>query len=81
MHIIYILLIGLCAGWLSGQIMKGSSFGLVNNLVVGVIGAALGGVLFPLLGLHAYGLVGQLVSATVGSLILLAILKKLGKSP
>ncbi len=81
MDIIFILLVGLCAGWLSGQIMKGSSFGLVNNLIVGVIGAALGGVLLPLIGLHPYGLIGKLISATLGSLLLLAILKKFGRAP
>ena len=77
--IIYLLLVGLCAGWLAGQITKGGSFGLENNLIVGVIGAVLGGVLFRLIGLHAYGLVGQLVIATVGSLVLLYLLKKFGK--
>ena len=51
----------------------------MNNLIVGVIGAVLGGVLFRLIGLHAYGLVGQLVIATVGSLALLYLLKKFGK--
>ena len=77
--IVYLLLIGLCAGWLAGQITKGGSFGLVNNLIVGVIGAILGGVLFRLIGLKAYGLVGQLVTATVGALVLLFLLKKLAK--
>ena len=77
--IVYLLLIGLCAGWLAGQITKGGSFGLLNNLIVGVIGAILGGWLFWLLGLKAYGLVGQLVTATVGALVLLFLLKKLAK--
>ncbi len=81
MDVIYILLVGLCAGWLSGQIMKGSSFGLVNNLIVGVIGAAVGGVLLPLIGLQPNGLSGKLISATLGSLLLLAILKKYGRVP
>ena len=78
--IVYLLLIGLCAGWLAGQITKGGSFGIVNNLIVGVIGAVLGGVLFRLIGLHAYGLVGQLVIATVGALVLLYLMKKFGKN-
>ena len=47
--LIYFLLIGLAAGWLAGKIMKGYSFGLAGNLVVGVIGAVLGGFLFGLL--------------------------------
>ncbi len=79
MEFLWFLLIGLAAGWLAGQITKGGSFGIVNNLIVGVIGAILGGWLFWLLGLKAFGLVGQLVTATVGALVLLFLLKKLAK--
>ena len=79
MEFLWFLLIGLAAGWLAGQITKGGSFGLANNLLVGVIGAIVGGVLFRLIGLKAYGLMGQLVTATVGSLVLLFLLKKFGK--
>ena len=42
MGFVWFLLIGLIAGWLAGQIMKGKGFGLIGNLVVGVIGAMLG---------------------------------------
>ena len=79
MEFLWFLLIGLAAGWLAGQITKGGSFGVVNNLIVGVIGAILGGWLFWLLGLKAFGLVGQLVTATVGALVLLFLLKKIAK--
>ncbi len=75
MHFLYFLLIGLCAGWLAGQIMKGGSHGLVVDLVVGVIGAILGGFLFGLLQISAYGLLGQLVVATVGAIVLIALLR------
>ena len=75
MHIIWFLLIGLAAGWLAGQIMKGGGFGLVGALVVGVIGALLGGFLFGLLGIHAGGLVGNLVMATIGAIVLLWLLR------
>ena len=44
-HLIFFLLIGLAAGWLAGRITKGKSYGLVNDLIVGVIGAFLGGIL------------------------------------
>ena len=47
------LLVGLVAGWLAGQIMKGKRFGLVGNLVVGVIGAFIGGYVLGLLGIAA----------------------------
>ena len=75
MQLIWFLLIGLAAGWLAGQIMKGGSFGLVGNLVVGVIGAVLGGLLFGLLGLTATGIWGSLVTATVGAVVLLVLLR------
>ena len=75
MHIFWFLLIGLAAGWLAGQIMKGWGFGLIGDLVVGVIGALLGGILFDLFGLHAIGLLGNLVMATVGAIVLIALLR------
>jgi uncharacterized membrane protein YeaQ/YmgE (transglycosylase-associated protein family) len=78
MDLVYFLLIGLAAGWLGGQLMKGRGFGLLGNLVVGVIGAVLGGFLFQLLGLAATGLLGSLICATVGAVVLLFLLQKFG---
>ncbi|MFO0887886.1 MAG: GlsB/YeaQ/YmgE family stress response membrane protein [Isosphaeraceae bacterium] len=73
--LVYFLLIGLAAGWLAGQLTKGSSFGLINDLIIGVIGSMLGGVLFGLLGLSATGLFGNLVVATVGAIALLYLVR------
>lgn len=75
MNFIWFILIGICAGWLAGQIMKGGGFGLLGDLVVGVIGAILGGFLFGLLGLSATGLLGNLITATVGAMVLIALLR------
>jgi uncharacterized membrane protein YeaQ/YmgE (transglycosylase-associated protein family) len=75
MEFVWFILIGMCAGWLAGQFMKGSGFGLVGNLIVGAIGALLGGFAFNLVGLAAYGLLGQLIVATVGAVLLLALLR------
>jgi uncharacterized membrane protein YeaQ/YmgE (transglycosylase-associated protein family) len=75
MQLLWFVLIGIAAGWLAGQIMKGSSFGLLGDLIVGVIGALLGGFLFGLLGIQAYSLLGSLVTATVGAVILIALLR------
>ena len=72
---IYLLLIGLLAGWLAGQIMKGRGFGLVGNIVVGVVGSFLGSLLFNWLGLSAYGTVGFIITATVGAIVLLYLVK------
>lgn len=75
MGFIWFILIGICAGWLAGQIMKGGGFGLMGDLIVGVIGALLGGFLFGLLGISAAGLLGSLVTATVGAVVLIALLR------
>lgn len=79
MDLLWFLLIGLLAGWLAGRIFKGSGFGLAGNLVVGVVGAFLGGFLFRAVGLAAYGLVGSLIMAVVGALVLLWIISLIKK--
>lgn len=56
--------------------MKGGSSGLVTDLIVGVIGAVLGGFLFNLVGLTAVGLLGNLITATVGAIVLIFLLRK-----
>jgi len=73
MNLLFFLLIGLVAGWLAGQIMKGAGFGLVGNLIVGVIGAFIGGFIFDTLGIAAYGMIGSLIAALVGAIVLLWI--------
>jgi uncharacterized membrane protein YeaQ/YmgE (transglycosylase-associated protein family) len=75
MDFLWFILIGIAAGWLAGQLMKGSGFGLIGDLVVGVIGALLGGFLFGLLGISASGRLGSLITATVGAVVLLALLR------
>lgn len=71
MNWLYFLLIGLVAGWLAGKIVKGKGFGFIGNLVVGVVGALLGGWLFDLLNLPRGGLILSLIAALVGAIILL----------
>jgi len=75
MEFLWFILIGLAAGWLAGQLMKGGGFGLVGDIVVGVIGALLGGVLFRTFGVSAGGgLIGSLIVATIGACVLLFLL-------
>jgi uncharacterized membrane protein YeaQ/YmgE (transglycosylase-associated protein family) len=74
MEIVYFLLIGGAAGWLAGQLIKGRGFGLLGNVVVGVLGAIVGGFVFPLVGIGAKGLLGKIVLATLGAVLLLAAL-------
>lgn len=75
--LIWFLIIGIAAGWLAGKIMRGGGFGLVGDLVVGVIGALLGGWLFGVLGISTggLGLLGSLIVALVGALILLWLIR------
>ena len=75
MNIVIFLLIGLCAGWLAGQLVKGGGFGVVGDIIVGIVGALLGGYVFGLLGIAAWGLLGQILMATVGAVLLLFIIR------
>ncbi len=76
-QLVVFLLVGLAAGWLAGQIMKGKGFGLGGNLLIGVLGALLGALLCNVLGIYTYSLLGSFVMAVVGSSILLALLRPL----
>lgn len=67
------IVIGGIAGWLAGKLMKGGGFGLVVNVLVGIVGAVIGGWIFGLAGIPAAGIVGSLASATVGAIVLLAV--------
>jgi uncharacterized membrane protein YeaQ/YmgE (transglycosylase-associated protein family) len=75
--LIVILIIGLIAGWLAGQIMKGGGFGLIGDLIVGVIGAFIGGWLWATLHLPVLGpwWLTAIVSAVIGACILLFLLR------
>ena len=78
--LIWFLLIGLCAGWLAGKIMKGGGFGVIGDLIVGVIGAVLGAWVFSMLGIGAGGLLGALVTATIGAMLLLFLIRLIKKT-
>ena len=79
MEFLWFILIGIAAGWLAGQILKGGGYGLVGDLIVGVIGALLGGWLFGLAGIATFGLIGQLVVATIGAIVLILLLRLIKK--
>lgn len=79
-NLLIFLCIGILAGWLAGKIMKGSGFGLLGDMVVGVIGAFVGGWLFGQLGIATWGLAGLLVTALVGALVLLFLIRLLKRA-
>ncbi len=70
------LLVGLVAGWLAGQIVRGTGFGIVGDIIIGILGAFFGGWLLPRLGIHlGVGMLAEIVNATIGAILLLAIIK------
>ena len=73
MNVIWYILIGILAGYFAGKIMRGGGFGLLVNLLLGIIGAVLGGWVFALLGLAATGIIGSLITSVVGAILFLWI--------
>ncbi|MEO6037820.1 MAG: GlsB/YeaQ/YmgE family stress response membrane protein [Saprospiraceae bacterium] len=67
-------MIGAVCGWLAGVIRQGYGFGLLGNIVVGILGAFVGGWLFRVLGIGISGLGGTIISAVIGALILLFLI-------
>jgi len=70
---ILFIVIGAVAGFLAGKVMKGHGLGLVLNLILGVIGSVVGGWIFGLLGIKTTGIIGSLICAFVGAVVLLYV--------
>src|ERR1700729_2158586 len=74
--LLVILLVGLAAGWLAGQIVQGTGFGLIGDLMIGVVGAFIGDWLLPQLGIHlGSGVISAIIDATIGAVLLLLIMR------
>ena len=74
--LLVIILVGLIAGWLAGQIVRGTGLGIVGDIVVGIIGAFIGTWLLPQLHIAlGTGIVAAILNATIGAIILLVIIK------
>jgi len=68
------IIVGLIAGWLAGQVMKGGGYGVLVDIILGLLGGLLGGWLFGQLGLRAGGgMVGSIIVAFIGAVILVGI--------
>jgi uncharacterized membrane protein YeaQ/YmgE (transglycosylase-associated protein family) len=67
------VVIGAIAGWLAGVLVKGYGFGLVGNIVIGILGAGIAGILAPRLGVYTASTGGNIVAALLGALLLLFI--------
>jgi len=80
MEFIWFIIVGLIGGWLAGIIMKGGGYGVVGDIVVGVLGALIGGFVFRSMGLAAGGLLGAIIVATIGAIILIFLLRLIKRS-
>ena len=74
--ILVVLFVGLVAGWLAGKIVRGTGFGIIGDILVGIAGALLASLLLPKLGIRiGSGLVSEIVYSTIGAVILLLIVR------
>ena len=80
MGLLYSLVIGAIAGWLAVKIMKGGGFGLLINIVLGIVGGIVGNFVFGLLGISiTEGVIGDLITAGIGAIIILFVAGKFKK--
>jgi uncharacterized membrane protein YeaQ/YmgE (transglycosylase-associated protein family) len=76
MYILWWIIVGLIAGWLTGKIMKGSGYGALMDIVVGIIGAVIGGFIMRSLGMAGEGgMIYTIVVAVIGAVILTLIVR------
>jgi uncharacterized membrane protein YeaQ/YmgE (transglycosylase-associated protein family) len=76
--LVVILVVGIVAGWLAGQVVAGGGFGIIGDLILGIIGAFIGDWLLPRAGVHlGVGIVALIANAAIGAIILLVILRLL----
>lgn len=74
--LLVIVFVGIVAGWLAGRVMEGGGFGLIGDLLVGLVGAFIGDWLLPRLGIHlGVGIVAAIVNAFIGAVVLLLVLR------
>ena len=73
MGIIISIIIGCVCGFLAGKIMKGGGFGFLINLLLGIVGGAVGSWLFGILGISWGGLIGEIGTGTIGAIVVLYV--------
>jgi uncharacterized membrane protein YeaQ/YmgE (transglycosylase-associated protein family) len=79
--LIVILVVGLIVGWLAGKIVRGNGFGLVGDAAIGIVGALVGDWALHRFGVHfAPGLIGLIINAAIGAVVLLLALRLAGAS-
>jgi uncharacterized membrane protein YeaQ/YmgE (transglycosylase-associated protein family) len=79
--VIYSIIVGLIAGWLAGQVMKGGGYGMLMDIVLGLLGGIIGGWVFGSLGIWpGAGLVGSIIVSFIGAVILVALTRMLKRA-
>ena len=75
------IIVGLIAGWLAGQVMKGGGYGVVVDIILGLLGGVLGGWIFEKLGVSTGGgMIGSIIVAFIGAVILVGITRVLKRA-
>ena len=74
--ILVVLFVGLVAGWLAGKIVRGTGFGIIGDILVGIAGALVASFLFPKLGIHiGTGLISEIIYSAIGAIVLLLVVR------
>jgi uncharacterized membrane protein YeaQ/YmgE (transglycosylase-associated protein family) len=74
------VLIGLIAGWAAGKVMKGSGYGVIIDIILGMVGAVVGSFLMGLLGIYSGNIIGSIIIATLGAIFLIWLSRALKRS-
>lgn len=74
------IVVGLIAGWAAGKIMKGKGYGVLMDILLGMVGAVVGGLLLGLVGIHGEGLIGSIIVAIAGAVFVVWLSRKLSKA-
>ena len=81
MGLIYWIIVGLIAGWLTGQVMRGGGYGVVADIVLGIVGGIIGGWVFGALGIGTgTSMLGSIIVAFIGAVILVAITRAIRRT-
>lgn len=73
------IILGLIAGWITGLLMRGSGFGIIADIIIGLIGAVIGRWLFGAIGVAPMGTIGYLLMSVIGAVILVAVVHAISR--
>jgi len=80
MWLLWVIIVGLIAGWATGKIMKGSGYGVIGDIILGILGGIIGGWVVHLLGFSTSGgMISSIIVAIIGAVILVALVRAIKK--